>query len=573
VEKRCVSHYLRAMNSQATCFTPFQSDVSGIPLPEKFTFPFYYEPHPIAICAAEQLQEFIQQSVDWNHNFGLDSTDPSHPIGKMFGVLVVKNSEGKLGFLSGFSGKVDNGNHHEGFVPPVYDMLTEDGFFNQGASELTVMNTRTRELENAPDYHAAKQLLADLEQQGAREIEERRLLRVANRRERKSLKLQAIEANNGTLPADIEKQIVQQSMQDKFEVRKLSEEWKAKIDTQREKVAVFETEINQLKKARKLKSNDLQQRIFDNYHFLNASGKEKSLWTIFQTELEKQPPAGAGECAAPKLLQYAYQHELKPIALAEFWWGISPKSEIRKHGHFYPSCRGKCEPILGHMLKGLSVDDNPMLVNPADGKSLPIIFEDEHIIVVNKPSNFLSVPGKTISDSVYSRIKEQYPDATGPLIIHRLDMSTSGILLLAKTKDAHKYIQYQFIHRTIEKTYIALLDGIVEEDTGLIDLPLRTDIDDRPRQLVCYEHGKPAQTEFKVLSRENDKTRIQFHPITGRTHQLRVHSAHSDGLNMPIVGDDLYGTKGNRLHLHAASITFRHPDSKELMTVTATTDF
>lgn len=561
------------MSSMVTCFTPFDSDIEGISLPEKFTFPFYYEPHTLAIRAAEQLQDYIQNTIDWKHNFGLDPKDTSHPIGKMFGVLVVKNQEGQLGFLSGFSGKVDNGNHHKGFVPPVYDMLAEDGFFNKGATELTVMNKRTRELENSGEYAQAKTLLAELKKQAEQEIEERRLLRVANRKARKELKLKSIDENNGMLPAEVEKQIVQQSMKDKFELRRLTEEWNEKIALQQGEVSVFEEEINSLKKARKLKSNDLQQQIFDNYHFLNFSGEEKSLWTIFQTELQKQPPAGAGECAAPKLLQYAYQHGLDPIALAEFWWGTSPKSEIRKHGHFYPSCRGKCEPILGHMLKGLNVDDNPMLVNPADGKKLPIVFEDDHIIVVNKPSSFLSVPGKTISDSVYSRIKEQYPEATGPLIIHRLDMSTSGILLLAKTKDAHKYIQYQFIHRTIDKTYIALLNGELEKDAGLIDLPLRTDIDDRPRQLVCYEHGKPAQTEFKVLSTKKGKTRIQFHPITGRTHQLRVHAAHSLGLNMPIVGDDLYGTKADRLHLHAASITFKHPDSKELMTIDVAPDF
>ena len=272
-------------------------------------------------------------------------------------------------------------------------------------------------------------------------------------------------------------------------------------------------------------------------------------------------------------MHYAYENKLKPIALAEFWWGTSPKSEIKAHGNFYPACRGKCEPILGHMLKGLAVDDNPMLENPAVGKSLPIVFEDEHIIVVNKPTEFLSVPGKTISDSVYTRIQHQYPTATGPLIIHRLDMSTSGILLLAKTKKAHKYLQYQFIHRTVKKTYIALLDGNLEHDSGMIDLPLRVDIDDRPRQLVCYEHGKPAQTEWKVLARENGKTRVQFHPITGRTHQLRVHAAHHAGLGTPIMGDDLYGSKSNRLHLHAASLTFRHPETKEEITVEATPKF
>ena len=561
------------MSSETVCFTSFESNIDDISLPEKFTFPFYYEPHPIAIRAAKQLQDHVQNTVEWNHNFGLDPEDKRHPIGKMFGVLVVKNPQGELGYLSGFSGKIDNANHHEGFVPPVYDMLAEDGFFNTGATELTVMNNRTRELENSEEFKASKLLLSEMEAQGEKEIEERRLLRVANRKARKELKLKSIEENDGVLSPEVEKEIVQGSLQDKYELTKLTGEWKEKIAQQQIKVDVFADEIAYLKKARKLKSNDLQKQLFDNYHFLNFTGEEKSLWTIFQDELQKQPPSGAGECAAPKLIQYAYQNNLQPVALAEFWWGISPKSEIRKHGNFYPSCRGKCEPILGHMLQGLTVDDNPMLENPADGKSLPIVFEDKHIIVVNKPSNFLSVPGKTISDSVYTRIKEQYPDATGPLIIHRLDMLTSGILLLAKTKSAHKYIQYQFIHRQIEKTYVALLNGELEKDSGIIDLPLRTDIDDRPRQLVCYDYGKPAQTEFKVLSRENGKTRIQFHPITGRTHQLRVHAAHSLGLNMPIIGDDLYGIKSDRLHLHAASITFRHPKSKEPMTIDVASDF
>lgn len=561
------------MSSEQSCFTTFNANIEGISLPEKFTFPFYYEPHPLAILAAEQLQKHLIEQTEWIHNFGLDPKDTSHPIGKMFGVLVVKNLQGELGFLSAFSGKIANGNHHTGFVPPVYDMLSEDGFFNVGARELTKMNTRTRELENSEEYLTARQLLGELEKESVQKIEEKRLQRVANRKVRKERKLEAIARNNGTLPPEIEKEIVYQSMKDKFELRELTQLWNDKVDEQRAKVELFSNEINALKKARKEKSNDLQKQIFDEYHFLNYLGDEKSLWTIFHEEVQKTPPSGAGECAAPKLLQYAYQHQLEPVALAEFWWGVSPKSEIRKHGQFYPSCRGKCEPILGHMLKGLNVDDNPMLENPANGKKLPIVFEDDHIVVVNKPSSFLSVPGKTISDSVYTRIKDKYPSATGPLIIHRLDMSTSGILLLAKTKDAHKYIQYQFIHRHIEKTYIALLDGLTEEDAGTIDLPLRTDIDDRPRQLVCYEHGKPAKTEYKVLSRENGKTRIQFHPITGRTHQLRVHAAHSSGLNLPIVGDDLYGKKGNRLHLHAASITFKHPKNKELMTIEVEPEF
>ncbi len=561
------------MSSESVCFIPFTSIVEDISLPKKFTFPFYYEPHPIAIRAAKQLQEHLVLQGDWVHNFGLDEEADGHAIGKMFGVLVVKNDQGELGYLSAFSGKMANGNHHKGFVPPVFDMLAKDGFFNTGAAELTQINKRTRELENSTEYHEAKTVLSGLKEVAKNEIEERRLLRVANRKLRKELKLKSIEENNGILPMEIEKEIVNQSLKDKFILTELSNYWNEKVAAQKVKIDLFSDEITSLKTARKQKSNDLQKQLFDQYHFLNHLGDDKSLWTIFQEEVQKDPPSGAGECAAPKLMQYAYQQQLTPIALAEFWWGVSPKSEIRKHGHFYPSCRGKCEPILGHMLKGLEVDENPLLENPAVGKSLPILFEDDHLLVVNKPAEFLSVPGKTIKDSVYTRIQHQYPTATGPLIIHRLDMATSGILLLAKTKAAHKYIQFQFIHRKIQKTYVALLDGLLEENCGIVDLPLRTDIDDRPRQLVCFDYGKPAQTEWEVLSQKNGKTRVQFHPITGRTHQLRVHAAHSLGLNTPIIGDDLYGSKANRLHLHATSITFQHPETKEMMTINSDPEF
>ena len=259
--------------------------------------------------------------------------------------------------------------------------------------------------------------------------------------------------------------------------------------------------------------------------------------------------------------------------MAEFWWGQSPNSEIKKHGHFYPACRGKCEPILGHMLSGIEMDENPMLTNPALGKELPIVYEDEYLAIFNKPSEFLSVPGKNISDSVYERAKTLYPDAKGPLIVHRLDMSTSGLMLIAKTKEVHQHLQSQFLKRTVKKRYVALLDGIVKIPSGEIYLPLRVDLDDRPRQLVCYEHGKTALTYFETIDTKKRQTKVYFYPVTGRTHQLRVHAAHPLGLNTPIVGDDLYGIKGNRLHLHAESITFRHPISKEVVTFQVDAEF
>jgi tRNA pseudouridine32 synthase/23S rRNA pseudouridine746 synthase len=317
----------------------------------------------------------------------------------------------------------------------------------------------------------------------------------------------------------------------------------------------------------------LQNEIFDQFYFVNRAREKRSVGDIFKDTLEGRPIAGAGECAAPKLFQYAFLNRLEPIALAEFWWGQSPKTEVRIHGHYYPACRGKCEPILGHMLQGMLMEENPLQQNPAEGKELSIVWEDEHLVVVNKPPEFLSAPGKRIKDSVLTRLRERYPEATGPIIVHRLDMSTSGLLLAAKSLEIYIDLQSQFIRREVKKRYVAVLEGNLESDEGFVDLPLRVDLDDRPRQLVCYEHGKPAQTRWEVVERSKGNTRVHFYPITGRTHQLRVHAAHSLGLNHPIVGDDLYGRRSNRLHLHAERIEFRHPLSGEWLVMEVGAEF
>src|SRR5690606_8765272 len=235
--------------------------------------------------------------------------------------------------------------------------------------------------------------------------------------------------------------------------------------------------IDHLKCERKERSAILQQKLFDQYHFMNALKQSKSVIDIF-SELNSIPPAGAGECAAPKLLQFAYLNNLKPICMAEFWWGSSPNLQVRKHLNFYPACRGKCEPILNHMLSGLSVDDNPLLVSTSEDLDIEIIYEDQHIIVINKPAELLSVPGVHIQDSVQSRILKMYPQISGPLIIHTLDMSTSGLMVLAKNKFAHQFIQSQFIKHTVTKRYTAILDGIIPQKEGEINLPLRVDLDD-----------------------------------------------------------------------------------------------
>jgi len=259
--------------------------------------------------------------------------------------------------------------------------------------------------------------------------------------------------------------------------------------------------------------------------------------------------------------------------MAEFWWGNQPKSEIRKHKHFYPACQGKCQPILSHMLGGMDVDNNPLLINPAEGTELEIVFQDEHVVVVNKPAGLLSVPGKSIKDSVYSRIKAQFPQATGSLIIHRLDMATSGLLMLALNERAHKHLQQQFITKEVSKRYVAIIDGTLDKSSGEIRLPLCVDFNDRPRQMVCHEYGKYAETHWQVIEEKVGKTKLFLYPITGRTHQLRIHCAHPDGLNTPIIGDSLYGISANRLHLHAQRLSFYHPITKEQLTFEVNAEF
>lgn len=559
------------MSEFPSYFTRFKSSLEGIQLPEKFTFPFYYEPHPLAKLAAGELQEYLS-TLELDHNFGLDAEKEGLVIGKMFGVLVVENEAGELGYLSAVSGKLANSNLHEKFVPPVFDMLTTDGFFGKGMQVLNQLNSEVELSENSADLISLKNDLQKLKDQAEAEISASKLALKNSKRQRQEKRESAQHLSESEYEALIE-ELKYESLKGQYFHKDLVKKWKASIDESQLKYDAFVAEINVLKNERRERSAKLQNQLFEQYNFLNAQDEERNVLDIFKPTASVLPPAGAGECAAPKLLQYAYLNRLKPICMAEFWWGASPKSEVRIHGHFYPACRGKCEPILGHMLKGLKVDDNPMLVNPAFGKTLPIVFEDDYIVIVNKPAEFLSVPGISINDSVQTRLKEMYPNATGPLLVHRLDMSTSGLLLAAKDERIHKHLQSQFIRRKVKKRYLALLEGEVNGENGIIDLPLRVDLDDRPRQLVCYEHGKSAQTEWEVIERKDGKTRIRFYPITGRTHQLRVHSAHPLGLKAPIVGDDLYGQRSSRLHLHAEWLEFTHPFTKERIEFSVEAEF
>ena len=536
-------------------------------------FPFYYEPHKLSLLAAEKVKAYLAKHFDRDHNFGLDQAQTGLAIGKMFGVLVVQTPAGHLGYLSAFSGKLADSNDHAQFVPPVYDMLQEGDFFKTQGSEIIQLNKKLEILESSSDYLTLQSKIKELSEASSALLAESKIELKTKKTERAQIRIKARNELTPDAYAQLIEKLSQESIAQQLQHKKLVKTLEAEMLIAKEALSQYDREIQTLKKERKERSNALQNQLFDAYQFLNGKGERKSLLAIFSEFGLDRPPAGAGECAGPKLLHYAYQHELQPLALGEFWWGASPKSEVRKHGHFYPACRSKCEPILGFMLQGLKVEENPMLQNPAAGRTLPILYEDESILVVNKPSEFLSVPGKNIDDSVYSRIKAIRPEANGPLIVHRLDMSTSGIMVLAKNKYAHDYLQRQFIKRQVEKRYQALLQGEILSDSGRISLPLRVDLDNRPQQLVCFEHGKKAITEWQKIKVINHQTLVEFRPVTGRTHQLRVHAAHPDGLNRPIVGDDLYGTRGERLHLHSAFLKIKHPQQKEFITFTADADF
>lgn len=546
--------------------------INQIVLPERFTFPFYYEPHPLTKIAAAGLQHYLETQTHLEHNFGLNANSEGNAIGKMFGVLVVQDTAGKLGYLSAFSGKLADSNDHPKFVPPVFDMLAENSFFLKEQENINTINTQIEEMCADENYLRLEEDIKRLSGESLLEITAFKKQLKSNKDNRKQLREQLLRSLNEQDYAIAEADLVKQSLFDKHQLKMLTDKWVHRLEEMRTRSAQFETKIEALKNERKDRSAALQQQLFEQYVFLNKDGKSKSLQEIFSLTALRKPPAAAGECAIPKLLQFAFLHGYKPIAMGEFWWGAAPKSEIRKHKHFYPACTGKCKPILEHMLEGMLIDENPLLLTPEKISELEIVYSDESFVVVNKPAGLRSVPGVTVQDSVYTRLKHILKD-TEPLIVHRLDMDTSGLLVVAKTLAAHKHIQRQFLKRTVKKRYTALLSKVIDQSEGEIDLPLCADLLNRPRQLVCFTSGKKSVTQWKVVERHDSMTRIHFWPLTGRTHQLRMHSAHELGLNAPIVGDDLYGTASDRMYLHAAYIEFIHPVSKEKMSFAAKEGF
>lgn len=547
--------YFRRVNHQTLAATLHSNDSKLVLLEnneghqplEPFEYPHFYTPTLLAQDAARNLQDRL------NRHFPELTKVPK---GQMFGVLVVKTAGERLGYLSAYSGELQRDLETMAFVPPVFQLPKGANFPEMAA--INAIGEEISALENSDDFIRDRAETNRITKETEENIRSAKQAAKKAKVDRRLLREKAVHLAEQERQELFEK-LDRQSAMAKIDLKRFIASQHLRLEKARAAVAQHDEKVQRLKALRKAKSAELQEAIFKSFVFQNSAGELKDAKTVFTDFGVETPPAGAGECAAPKLFQYAFQHNMTPVALAEFWWGASPRSAIREHGRFYPACRRKCEPILSFMLRGIPVKPNPLLENSGAEEELEILYEDAYLVVVNKPAGLLSVPGKHITDSVQTRIQQIYPKATGPLIVHRLDQDTSGIMVVALSKATHKLLQEQFLDRTIHKTYIAILEKAIEPTSGVIDIPLVLDIDHRPMQMAHHKHGKPAKTIYTVLEKDENRTLIQLNPVTGRSHQLRVHCAHQSGLHAPILGDNLYGSRSERLYLHAAQITFTHP--------------
>lgn len=521
-------------------------------LPPAFPSPFDEpRPHPVAQQAANLLEADLRAGwiAPGLPTAILDGTDG----GKMFGVLVVENSAGRIGFLRAYSGMLDGRWDVAGFVPPLFDRAVRAQVEPAGDAVVKALSAEVETLAHAPELAAARGACASLAVQQAEELAEFRERRLGNREQR--------HARRAMLAADdaaAREALDQESRGDKSERRRIAAAHELERQALHEVREQLEQRLLDAAHRRQTYCRALMSQIHDTYQVVNARGESRSLRELYSPG---EPPAGAGDCAAPKLLAFAYAHGLRPVALAEFWWGAPPNTGGRIAGAFYSACRDKCAPLLPFMLDGLAVATLRAFAPPAvRNAELRIVFEDAWLVVLDKPAGQLSVPGRSaIQDSVLARLRARSPEAPDLLLVHRLDMDTSGLLVAAKDLQTHKDLQRQFARREVVKRYIAWVAGRVDAARGTIDLAMRPDIGDRPRQIHDPIQGKSAVTDWVVEERTAERTRVALFPRTGRTHQLRVHAAHPLGLGSPIVGDRLYGHVGGRLMLHAEALEFRHP--------------
>ena len=553
---------------------------TGIDIPERMNNPLDYEPHPLCIAACKELQAYLAERKDWREE--IDK-------GKMFGVLIVEKNDKEIGYLAAYSGQIGGRSDWKGFVPAVFDYLQPDGYFKTHEAKITELNQHIAHLINNPEIKETERILNKLHK-----VQEHKLnlhkMQITEAKAKRDARRQEASLHPDTkgLTSEEEQAMIKESQFLKAELRRFKKLISQKTPLE-EMYDNYQKGLQEIKQLRKSDSDELQKWLFSQFKMLNDKGESKDLLEIFKEFNQMVPPAGSGECCEPKLLQYAFEHGLKPIQMAMFWWGESPKEEIRHHLHFYPACNGKCKPILHWMLPADVFEQasaDAYIYNKVE-----ILYEDQELAVIHKPEGMLSVPGKDAQQpSIYSWARKQFPEATGPLIVHRLDMATSGLMVIAKTEFAYHRLQEQFTSHQVQKRYVAIvcckdkdMAQRIKDATKMISLPLMPDYLDRPRQIVNHEQGKEAITEYEVLGSEERRVkseefnsaanhevqssnlkvqciRLALYPKTGRTHQLRVHCAHREGLDAPILGDPLYGNvKADRLYLHAEAITFKHP--------------
>lgn len=531
---------------------------TGIDIPERMNNPLAYEPHPLCIAACKELQAYLAERKDWREE--IDK-------GKMFGVLIVEKNDKEIGYLAAYSGQIGGRSDWKGFVPAVFDYLQPDGYFKTHEAKITELNQRITHLINNPEIKETERILNKLHkvQEHKLNLHKMQIMEAKAKRDARRQEASLHPDTKGLTPEE-EQAMIKESQFLKAELRRFKKLISQKTPLE-EMYDNYQKGLQEIKQLRKSDSDELQKWLFSQFKMLNDKGESKDLLEIFKEFNQMVPPAGSGECCEPKLLQYAFEHGLKPIQMAMFWWGESPKEEIRHHLHFYPACNGKCKPILHWMLPADVFEQasaDAYIYNKVE-----ILYEDQELAVIHKPEGMLSVPGKDAQQpSIYSWARKQFPEATGPLIVHRLDMATSGLMVIAKTEFAYHRLQEQFTNHQVQKRYVAIvcckdkdMAQRIKDAAKMISLPLMPDYLDRPRQIVNHEQGKEAITEYEVLgSEERNYLRLALYPKTGRTHQLRVHCAHREGLDAPILGDPLYGNvKADRLYLHAEAITFKHP--------------
>ncbi|MBQ6186476.1 MAG: RluA family pseudouridine synthase [Prevotella sp.] len=525
----------------------------GVDVPDELNDPFDYEPDASALAAWNDMRVEIARRRKWHEEIDR---------GKMFGVLVVVDAEGRAGYLAAYSGQIGGRCDWQGFVPAVFDYLSPDGHFKTKEAEISAINAEIAQMYSSEQYLSLQASLKKIESDGQQMLSaQASAMRMAKQQRDQRRK-------EGYLSATETAEMIRESQFLKAELRRAKKMQEERVAAVKSELQPLEDAITALKRRRHEMSDELQQWLFMQFDMLNSRGESRNLIDIFASTPQQIPPSGSGECCEPRLLQYAFAHGLTPRSMAMFWWGESPKDVVRHDGHYYPACSGKCKPILAWMLSGLTLRRGPIAGGEQQGR-LDVIYDDEHFCVVNKPAGMLSVPGRGDVESVVSILRREWGGAAEPLVVHRLDMATSGLLIVAKDADTQRLLQSQFARRKVEKRYVALLEKRLPAGSGRISLPLRADVENRPYQVVDHERGRRSQTDYEILS----DGRVVLTPLNGRTHQLRVHCAHREGLGCPIKGDALYGHPADRLYLHAERLVIDHPTTGQQMTFYAPCPF